>query len=40
MDSSNINIYEYEGFIDAEDEDEFNFFLKQNEHEEFEDSEY
>ncbi|CAJ0837248.1 22312_t:CDS:2 [Entrophospora sp. SA101] len=26
-------------FIDAEDEDEFNFFLKWNEHEEFEDSE-
>ncbi|CAH1771073.1 1918_t:CDS:2, partial [Entrophospora sp. SA101] len=26
-------------FLDAEDEDEFNFFLKRNEHEEFEDSE-
>jgi hypothetical protein len=39
MGSSNINTYEYEGFIDADEENEFNFYFQHNEYEEHEEHE-
>ena len=34
MCTSNIDPYEHEGFIEVDKENEFNFYLKCNEHEE------
>ncbi|CAH1768892.1 3791_t:CDS:2, partial [Entrophospora sp. SA101] len=39
MSTSNINSYEHEGFIEADEENEFNFDFKRNEHEEHEEHE-
>nr|CAG8612776.1 11065_t:CDS:1 [Entrophospora candida] len=36
MGSTNINNYEYEGFIEADEENEFNIYFQRNEHEEHE----
>ncbi|CAJ0862368.1 2695_t:CDS:2 [Entrophospora sp. SA101] len=39
MSTFNINSYEHEGFIEADEENEFNFHFKCNEHEEHEEHE-